>query len=77
MEFALQSGHEQMCKRPALLLSPESFNRRIGFAFVCPISNTQRKSPFYIDIAKRGCILFEKAKPTHFAMALCIIEKEV
>lgn len=50
LDFDPQSGHEQMGNRPALILSPESFNRRLGLAFVCPISNTQRQSPFYISI---------------------------
>lgn len=52
LDFNPQSGHEQMGNRPALVLSPEKFNRRVGLAFVCPISNTQRKSPFYIAIPR-------------------------
>lgn len=31
-------------------MSHTKFNRKIGFVFVCPISNTQRRNPFYIKI---------------------------
>ena len=36
--------------RPALVVSQTKFNRKMGFVFVCPISNTQRKNPFYVPI---------------------------
>jgi mRNA interferase MazF len=39
-----------MGNRPALVVSPIDFNRKIGFAFVCPVSNTQRQNPFYVKI---------------------------
>jgi len=39
-----------MGTRPALVVSQDKFNRKMGFVFVCPISNTQRKNPFYIPI---------------------------
>lgn len=39
-----------MGNRPALVVSQDKFNQKMGFAFVCPISNTQRKNPFYVAI---------------------------
>jgi len=45
-----QAGHEQMGSRPALVLSHTSFNRKMVFAFVCPLSTTKRKNPFYVPI---------------------------
>ncbi|CAO5009466.1 Endoribonuclease PemK [Microcystis aeruginosa] len=50
LSFDSQIGHEQMGNRPALVVSPIDFNRKIGFAFVCPVSNTQRQNPFYVKI---------------------------
>ena len=50
LNFDPQTGHEQMGSRPALVLSHTSFNRKMGFAFVCPISATKRNNPFYIPI---------------------------
>jgi len=50
LSFDPQAGHEQMGNRPALVVSHDRFNSNMGFAFVCPISNTQRQNPFYIQI---------------------------
>ncbi|MGK7900689.1 MAG: type II toxin-antitoxin system PemK/MazF family toxin [Hormoscilla sp.] len=50
LNFDPQAGHEQMGTRPALVVSQDKFNRKMGFVFVCPIGNTQRKNPFYIPI---------------------------
>lgn len=35
---------------PALVISHTKFNRHLGFVFVCAISNTQRRNPFYVRI---------------------------
>jgi mRNA interferase MazF len=39
-----------MGNRPALVVSHTEFNQYRGFAFVCPISNTKRRNPFYVTI---------------------------
>ncbi len=39
-----------MGKRPALVVSHTEFNQQRGFIFVCPVSNTRRKNPFYVNI---------------------------
>lgn len=52
LSFDPQAGHEQMGTRPALVVSHSLFNQKMGFVFVCPISNTQRKNPFYVPIVK-------------------------
>ncbi len=48
LSFDPQAGHEQMGRRPALVVSHSSFNLKMGFSVVCPISNTKRKNPFYV-----------------------------
>lgn len=50
LRFDPPAGHEQMGSRPALVLSHTSFNKKMGFVFVCPISTTQRNNPFYVPI---------------------------
>jgi mRNA interferase MazF len=50
LNFDPQSGHEQMGKRPALVVSHTEFNQQRGFILVCPVSNTKRKNPFYVKI---------------------------
>ncbi len=54
LDFDPQAGHEQMGSRPALVVSHTSFNRKMGVVFVCPISTTERKNPFYVPIDKPG-----------------------
>ncbi|MEG3895222.1 MULTISPECIES: type II toxin-antitoxin system PemK/MazF family toxin [unclassified Microcoleus] len=56
LNFDPQSGHEQMGTRPALVVSQTKFNLKMGFVFVCPISNTQRKNPFYVPIPESEAI---------------------
>ena len=50
LNFDPQTGHEQKGSRPALVVSHSAFNKKMGFVFVCPISTTNRKNPFYVDI---------------------------
>lgn len=50
LNFTPQAGHEQMGSRPALVLSQSAFNKKTGLAFVCPLSTTQRKNPFYVKV---------------------------
>ena len=52
LNFNPQAGHEQKGTRPALVVSHSIFNKKMGFVFVCPISNTKRKNPFYVAIPK-------------------------
>jgi mRNA interferase MazF len=70
IDFDPQAGHEQMGNRPALVVSHDRFNQRMGFAFVCPISNTQRKNPFYVVIpegqAVTGAIMTDQMRSLDF-----------
>ncbi|MBI4282955.1 MAG: type II toxin-antitoxin system PemK/MazF family toxin, partial [Chloroflexi bacterium] len=45
-----QAGHEQTGRRPALVLSPESYNAKIGLAIFCPITNQIKGYPFEVLI---------------------------
>ena len=52
LEFMPQSGHEQSGRRPALTLSPSSYNRKVGLAIFCPITNQVKGYPFEVLIPK-------------------------
>jgi len=45
-----QAGHEQAGRRPALVLSPSSYNGRVGLALLCPITNQAKDYPFEVPI---------------------------
>jgi mRNA interferase MazF len=43
-----QGGHEEAGWRPALVLSPKSYNQKTGLAVVVPITNKQKGYPFEV-----------------------------
>ena len=45
-----QAGHEQAGRRPALVLSPASYNGRVGLALLCPITNQAKGYPFEVPL---------------------------
>ncbi len=50
LDFSPQSGHEQAGHRPALVLSPASYNGRVGLALVCPITSLAKGYPFEVPL---------------------------
>lgn len=50
LDFELQSGHEQMGRRPAVVVSNNNFNKYEFTVLVCPITNTDRDFPFRIKL---------------------------
>ncbi|MDD5676093.1 MAG: type II toxin-antitoxin system PemK/MazF family toxin [Chitinivibrionales bacterium] len=70
LSFDPQSGHEQKGRRPALVISNDLFNQKIGLALVCPVTNTDRKMPFHIKLpensALTGFIMVEQIKSIDF-----------
>jgi mRNA interferase MazF len=71
LNFDPQSGHEQKGRRPAIVVSNSLFNEKTGLAFVCPITNTDRKYPFHIKIPQEnkitGFIMTEQVKSVDYA----------
>jgi mRNA interferase MazF len=50
LDFDPQLGHEQKGRRPALVLSPASYNGKIGLALFCPITSHEKGYPFEVGI---------------------------
>ncbi len=50
LDFTPQAGHEQAGRRPALILSPEDYNRKTGLALACPITNQAKGYPFEVPL---------------------------
>jgi mRNA interferase MazF len=48
LQFDPQAGHEQAGQRPALVVSPKSYNRRVGLALFCPITSRTKGYPFEV-----------------------------
>lgn len=51
LQFNPQAGHEQAGPRPALVLSPASYNRRSGLMLCCPMTSQRKGYPFEVVIA--------------------------
>ena len=66
ISFNPQVGHEQAGHRPALVLSPESYNRKVGLALLCPITSHSKGYPFEVRIPDglkaSGAILSDQLK---------------
>jgi mRNA interferase MazF len=64
-DFDPASGHEQMGKRPALVLSTAPFNKTVMLAMVAPITSRVRGHGFEVPLAGKnvtGVILCQQVK---------------
>jgi len=50
LQFNPQAGHEQAGHRPALVISPVAYNRRVGLALCCPITSQVKGYPFEVAL---------------------------
>ncbi len=79
LTFDPQAGHEQQGRRPALIVSNEIFNKNVGLAIACPITNTDRNFPFHVKIDSKeltGFVMSEQVKSIDFrARKVKFIEK--
>jgi mRNA interferase MazF len=61
-----QAGHEQSGRRPAVVLSPASYNAKVGLAVFCPITNQVKGYPFEVTLPDgvpvSGVILADQVK---------------
>ena len=59
-------GHEQTGRRPALVLSPRSYNGKVGLAILCPITSQVKDYPFEVSLPSglpvQGVVLSDQAK---------------
>jgi mRNA interferase MazF len=66
LQFNPQAGSEQAGHRPALVISPKSYNQRVGLALVCPITSRIKGYPFEVELPREseteGAILCDQIK---------------
>ena len=56
LNFSPQTGHEQQGNRPAIVISPQAYNKKTGLSLFCPITTKQKGYPFEVKI-KAGNII--------------------
>ncbi len=66
LNFNPQSGREQMGRRPALVISPKSYNSKVGLVLVCPITSQIKGYPFEVllpaDLQTQGVVISDQLK---------------
>lgn len=85
LSFSPQAGHEQSGRRPALVISPASYNGKVGLALLCPITSQVKGYPFEVSIPiglkVSGVVLSDRAKSFDWrarkAEFLCKVPKAV
>ncbi len=56
LRFSPQAGHEQAGLRPALVLSPRSYNEKTSLALFCPITSRVKGYPFEVLLPSSGTV---------------------
>lgn len=66
INFTPQIGREQAGRRPAIVISPLKYNRRVGLVLVCPITTKAKGYPFEVPLleglAVSGVVLADQVK---------------
>ena len=66
LRFNPQAGHEQAGRRPALVISPKAYNRKVGLALFCPITSNIKGYPFEVILPEgleaNGAVLCDQIK---------------
>ena len=61
-----QAGHEQAGRRPAVVVSPRSYNGKVGLGLFCPITGRAKGYPFEValpsDLSVKGVVLADQVK---------------
>ena len=83
--LAFPAGHEQAGIRPALVISPATYNRRVGLALFCPLTTQVKGYPFEVvlpaGLKATGVVLADQIKSLDWrvrkAKLLCKVPREV
>jgi mRNA interferase MazF len=66
LQFSPQAGHEQAGRRPALVLSPRPYNRKVSLAICCPVTSHVKGYPFEValppGLGVDGVVLADQVK---------------
>ncbi len=66
LQFDPQAGHQQAGRRPAFVVSPRAYNRKVGLTLFCPVTSQVKGYPFEVLLPEggktRGAILSDQLK---------------
>lgn len=79
LDFSPQTGHEQRGKRPAIVLSPKTYNEKVGLGLFCPITSKEKGYPFEVKIKSKkldGVVIADQVKSLDWKVRnIAFIEK--
>jgi mRNA interferase MazF len=70
LDFDPQAGHEQAGHRPAVVLSPQNYNRAAGLMLCCPMTTQIKGYPFEVRIAGKpaSVVLADQVKSLDYVV---------
>jgi mRNA interferase MazF len=79
-----QAGHEQAGRRPAVVLSPQTYNSKTGLAILCPITGQIKGYPFEVllpdGLPISGAVLSDQVKSLDWrqrkAELICVLPSQ-
>lgn len=85
LTFDPQAGHEQAGRRPAVVLTPAPYNRKIGLLLACPVTTQVKGYPFEValpqDLPVSGVVLSDQVKSADWrarrASFICVLPEAV
>lgn len=85
LHFSPQAGHEQSGRRPALVISPREYNRKVGLAWFCPVTSQIKDYPFEVQLPSglkaEGAVLCDQIKSLDWrarkAKRICPVPRDV
>ena len=79
LQFDPQAGHEQRGIRPTFVVSPRSYNEKVGLALMCPVTSRVKGYPFEVLVngaVVSGAVLADQVKSLDWAIRKAkLIEK--
>jgi mRNA interferase MazF len=82
--FNPQAGHEQAGRRPAVVISPRTYNGKVGLALLCPVTSSVKGYPFEVVVPQglpvAGVVLSDQLKSLDWrarkAEYICTLPRE-
>jgi mRNA interferase MazF len=66
LQFAPHVGHEQSGRRPAVIVSPKSYNEKVGLCLCCSVTSQVKGYPFEVNLPEElgvtGVVLCDQLK---------------
>lgn len=79
LDFDPQAGREQAKRRPALVLTEQSYNRASGLAIVCPLTSRRKPYPFALPVTIdqiEGAVLVDHLKSMDWAVREAVLHSK-